>query len=102
VVYAPPELPASTLIASKQLYASHYLDGGLVLADVVEAADAAGAAPAIYVVVLSRLHFDNLPSGGLINIRHRVSGQLKDRIAASLRVAKASSEQAYARELPTR
>jgi hypothetical protein len=97
VVYTPPEPPASTLIASKQLYANHYLDGGLVLADVVDAADASGAAPAIYLVVLSRLHFDNLPSGGLINIRHKVSGKLKDRIAASLGLAKASSEQAYAR-----
>ena len=97
VVYTPPELPTSTLIASKQLYASHYLDGGLVLADVVDAADGSGAAPAIYLIVLSRLHFDNLPSGGFINIRHRVSGKLKDRIAASLGVAKASSEQAYAR-----
>jgi hypothetical protein len=97
VVYTPPELPTSTLIVSKQLYANHYLDGGLVLADVVDASDASGAAPAIYVVVLSRLHFDNLPSGGLINIRHKVSGKLKDRIAASLGVAKASSEQAYAR-----
>jgi hypothetical protein len=97
VVYPPPELPTSTLIASKQLYANHYLDGGLVLADVVDAAHAAGAASAIYLVVLSRLHFDNLPSGGLINIRHKVSGKLKDRLAASLGVAKASSEQAYAR-----
>jgi hypothetical protein len=97
VVYTPPEFLTCTLIASKQLYANHYLDGGLVLADVVDAAHASGAAPAIYLVVLSRLHFDNLPSGGLINIRHKVSGKLKDRLAASLGVAKASSEQAYAR-----
>jgi hypothetical protein len=97
VVYTPPELPRSTLIVSKQLYANHYLDGGLELADVVDAADASAAAPAIYVVVLSRLHFDNLPSGGLINIRHKVTDKLKERTGTLLRVAKASSEQAYAR-----
>jgi hypothetical protein len=49
------------------------------------------------VVVLSRLHFDNLPSGGLINIRHKVTDKLKERTGTLLRVAKASSEQAYAR-----
>ena len=97
VVCPSPELPRSTLIASKQLYANHYLDGGLELAAVVDADGSGGGAPGIYVVVLSRLHFDNLPSGGLINLRHKVSGKLKDRIGASLRVAKASSEQAYAR-----
>ena len=97
VVYAPPELPGSTLIAVKQLYADHYLDGGLDLTAVVDQAEGPSAAPGgIYLLLLSRLHFDNLPSGGLINIRGRVIGKLKDRTAASLRAAKAESERAYA------
>jgi hypothetical protein len=69
-----------------------HLDGGLVLADVV---DASGTASAVYLIVLSRIHFDNLPSGGLINLRRKVSGKLKDQIAASLKRAKGSSEEAY-------
>ena len=96
VVYSPPELRGSTLIASKQLYANHYLDGGLELADVVDRTDASAGAPAIYVLLLNRLHFDKLSSGGLLNIRGKVTGKLKDRTATSLREAKASSEQAYA------
>ena len=91
VVYAPPELPGSTLIVEKQLYADHYLDGGLDLTAVIDQTPSA-----IYLVRLSRLHFDNLPSGGLENIRGRAMGKLKDRTTASLRAAKTRSEQAYA------
>jgi len=90
VVYAPPELPDATLIAAKLLYADHYLDGALDLTAVVD--QPAG----IYLVVLHRLHFDNLPSGGPLNVRGRVIGKLRERTAAFLRDAKTQSERAYA------
>jgi len=90
VVYAPPELPDATLIAAKLLYADHYLDGALDLTAVVD--QAAG----IYLVLLRRLHFDNLPSGGVMNVRGRVTGKLRERTAAFLRDAKTQSERAYA------
>ena len=96
VVYTPPELPGCTLIASKLLYADHYLDGGLDLTAVVDpsgepAADSGG----LYLLVLHRLHFDNLPSGGLINVRGKVVAKLSDRTRTALREAKMQSEQAY-------
>ena len=90
VVYAPPELPDATLIAAKLLYADHYLDGALDLTAVVD--QGAG----IYLVLLRRLHFDNLPSGGVMNVRGRVIGKLRERTAAFLRDAKTQSERAYA------
>lgn len=97
VVYSPPDLPGSTLIASKLLYAAHYLDGGLDLTAVVDVADDRGTTPAgIYLALLRRLHFDNLPSGGLLDLRRRVIGKLRDRTAGLLRDARTTSEQAYA------
>jgi hypothetical protein len=42
----------------------------------------------IYLVVLRRLHFDDLPSGGLINVRGKVIGKLRERTASVLRDAK--------------
>ncbi|HTR21282.1 MAG TPA: hypothetical protein VMH88_10545, partial [Gemmatimonadales bacterium] len=97
VVYAPPELPGSTLIASKLLYAAHYLDGALDLTAVVDQTGDQGAdAAGIYLVLLRHWHFDELPSGGLLNVRGRVIGKLRDQTTASLRDAKASSERAYA------
>jgi len=92
VVYAPPELPGSTLIAAKLLYADHYLDGALELTAVVDQPEGKG----IYLVLLRRLHFDNLPSGGPMNVRGRVIGQLRERTTTFLRDAKTRSERAYA------
>jgi hypothetical protein len=98
VIYSPPELPGSTLIVSKQLYADHYLDGGLGLTDIVDEADGSGTAPtAIYLVLVQRWHFDSdLPDGWLLNVRGKVTGKLSDRLLASLRDDKVRSERAYA------
>jgi hypothetical protein len=83
---------------SKQLYADHYLDGGLELTAVVDQAAAMGNAPAgIYLVRVDRFHFDSdLPSGWLLNVRSKVTGKLSDRLTASLRDDKARTERAYA------
>jgi len=97
IVYAPPEFPGSTLIVSKQLYADHYLDGAL---DVTAVVDRARGQPAdtagIDLVLLRRWHFDDLPSGGLLNVRGRVTDKLRDQTMAFLRGAKTSNEEAYA------
>ena len=97
IVYAPPELPGATLIASKQLYCDHYLDGALDLMAVVDQAGApAPDSAGIYIVLLRRLHFDDLPSGGLVNVRGKVIGKMRDRTMAFLRDTKKASEQAFA------
>jgi hypothetical protein len=96
VVYAPSELPGSTLIATKLLYADHYLDGALGLTAVVDGTKGGEAnGSGIYLVVLRRLHFDDLPSGGIVNVRGKVIGKLRDQMTASLRNTKSKMEQSY-------
>jgi hypothetical protein len=97
VVYAPAELTGTTFIASKQLYCDHYLDGALDLLAVVERAGATAPDSAgIYLMLLRRLHFDDLPSGGIINVKGKVIGKTRDRTLGFLRDTKKASEQAYA------
>ena len=79
IVFTPPELPEVTLVAAKQLYANHYFEAAVDLTCVV---DRQGGS---YVLVLRRYRFDNMPSGGLINIRGRAVGALRDQLIADLR-----------------
>jgi len=78
VVYTPPELPGMTLAVSKQIYANHYFEAAVDLTAVVD------RNPGVYLVVLRRYRFDNLP-GGILNIRGRAIGALRDQLAADLR-----------------
>ena len=78
VVYTPPELPGMTLAVSKQIYADHYFEAAVDLTAVVD------RNPGVYLVVLRRYRFDNLP-GGILNIRGRAIGALRDQLAADLR-----------------
>ncbi len=84
VVYTPPELPGVTLIAAKQLYANHYFEAALDVTCVVDRQGPDGK-PSSYVLVLRRYRFDNMPSGGLINIRGRAIGALRDQLLADMR-----------------
>ncbi len=75
VVYTPPDLPGTSLIASKLLYADHFLDGALDLRVVVDQMGTGAGNPAgIYLVVVRRLHFDDL--SGPFNVRGRVISEL--------------------------
>ena len=84
IVYTPPELPEVTLIAAKQLYANHYFEAALDVTCVVDRQLPGGGA-GTYLLVLRRYRFDNMPSGGLINIRGRAIGALRDQLLADLR-----------------
>lgn len=89
-VYAPPELPMMTLVAGKQIYANHYFEAGLDLTTVVDRPTAAH--PGIYLMLLRRSRFDDLPTG-LFNIRGKVIGKLRDQMRADLDREKAAAEQ---------
>jgi len=78
VVYTPPELPGMTLAAAKQIYADHYFEAAVDLTAVVD------RNPGVYLVVLRRYRFDNLP-GGILNIRGRAIGALRDQLTTDLR-----------------
>ena len=91
-VYAPPELPGATLVAAKQIYADHYFEAGFDLTTVIDRVTTA-AKPGIYLILLRRLRFDDLP-GGVFNIRGKVIGKLRDQMRADLEREKATAEQA--------
>jgi hypothetical protein len=94
-VYSSPELPGTTIIASKQIYASHYFEAGLELLTAVDDSSAVGEAPGgITLVAVRRYRFDHLPRGGLINIRGRVVGGLRDNVQTDLDRLKRESEAA--------
>lgn len=82
-VYSPPELPGTTLAAAKQIYANHYFEAAFDLMSVIDRAAAGGHAGS-YLMVLRRYRFDNLPSGGLLNIRGRAIRALRDQMVADL------------------
>ena len=93
VVFTPPELPGMTLIAAKQIYADHYFEAAL---DLMLAVDrpTAGGGPGIFLVAVRRFRFDNLP-GGILNIRGKVVGKLRDQMHKDLEREQEASLQAY-------
>lgn len=78
IVYTPPELPTLTIVAAKQIYANHYFETAL---DLTVATD---RGPGIYLLVLRRFRFDNLP-GGILNIRGRAINALRDQLVVDLK-----------------
>jgi len=91
-VAADPRLP--TLLIVKQLYATHYFDARL---DVIALAEGAGETPDTYALMVRRVRFDKLPSGGLFDVRGRVvrklRGALRDELARSKRHLEAAYRQ---------
>jgi len=97
-VYSPPELPQMTLVAAKQIYANHYFEAGLEVLAAIDRAVAGAPSDnkAITVVSVRRYRFDHLPSGGLLNIRGRVTNGLRENALADLTRLKRESESAWA------
>lgn len=91
-IYEPAGAPL-TLVSAKQLYASHYFVGSFTLTTLLDRPDAPGGRGAYYMVV-QRMRFDHLPSGGLLNIRGRVTGKMNEAMAAELRQRKSELEAA--------
>ena len=89
-IYEPTDAPL-TLISAKQLYASHYFIGAFTLTTLLDRPDAPAGKGAYYMVV-QRMRFDHLPSGGLLNIRGRVTGKMNEALAAELRQRKSDLE----------
>ena len=89
VVFTPPELPGMTLIAAKQIYADHYFEAAVDLTCIVDGVGREGR-PASYLLIFRRYRFDNMP-GGLLNIRGKAVGALRDQMLADLEREKTSA-----------
>ena len=83
---------APTFMIVKQLYATHYFDARL---DVTAIAEGAGETPDTYALVVRRLRFDKLPSGGMFDIRGRVTRKLRNALREELAATKRRLESSY-------
>jgi len=93
VVY--PSSPGTTLIARKQIYASHYFDSAVEFLAVASAGTQPGDTPT-YLVTLRRFRFDNLP-GGVLNVRGRVRDGVVAATRSSLERERSAAERAARR-----
>lgn len=75
----PAALDGGAMVVTEQLYATHYFDARLDVQAVVP--DGASGA---YVLVLRRVMFDELPSGGMFSLRKRVTSRLRNALEADL------------------
>ena len=91
-IYSPADRSDLTVIASKQIYANHYFEAGLEALAAVDRASPGNTNSGITVVAIRRYRFDHLPSGGLLNIRGRVTGGLRDNVATDLKRLKRDTE----------
>ena len=89
-LYTPSDAPLA-LLSAKQLYASHYFVGAFTLTTILDRAEP--SAGGSYYIVVQRMRFDKLPSGGLLNIRGRVIGKMHEALRAELAQRKATLEQ---------
>jgi hypothetical protein len=80
LVYTPAELPTVTIVATKLIYANHYFEAALDLQAAVDRGSG------IYLLILRRLRFDNLP-GTVLNIRGRVINGLREGLLQQLKWA---------------
>lgn len=96
LVYTPSTVAGTTVIASKQIYANHYFEAALEVVNAIDR-EAAADPPATYVVVERRFRFDNLPRGGILNIRGRAVNGVRQQLLADLRREKVATERAASR-----
>jgi len=93
-IYSPPGVPNGTMIAQKQIYADHYFEAAFDLMTLLDRTTGDGAlGGSIYLLDLRRYRFDDLP-GGLLNIRGKVIGKLRDLLSSDLTRMKSEYEAA--------
>ena len=100
-LYSPFSLPGETYMATKLLYASHYFESQIDCIIVADAEPVEGT-PASYLVIVRRQKFDDLPSGGLFNIRGRAIKRLRDGLRTTLANTRTETMQAYAASAASR
>ena len=94
-MYSAPTRPDESWMASKLLYASHYFESQVDFITVSDAPAPTGKG-ATYLIILRRSKFDDLPSGGLFNIRGKAVKKLRDALKTTLASTRAEMSAAYA------
>ncbi len=94
VVYTPPELSGTTVVAAKQIYANHFFEAALEVLSVTDL-DPDQAPGAVYLVLERHFRFDNLPRG-VLNIRGKAVSGLREQLREDLLRERTISERATA------
>ena len=82
VSYVPPvRSPSAGFVVEQELYASHYVEGGFALLEVLDVPSSAGRST--YLLAVERFRFDRLP-GGILNIRGRVQEHSQEMLRSDL------------------
>jgi hypothetical protein len=97
-VYSPPDRPQVTVAVTKQVFADHYFEGALDVLVATTRPDVPKA-EGIYLVLLRQYRFDHLP-GGMLGIRARVKGRVRERADTDLRRLRGDYQAAWARRRP--
>ncbi|MEP7065166.1 MAG: hypothetical protein ABI889_03965 [Gemmatimonadota bacterium] len=82
-------------MTTKLLYATHYFESQVEYVTVIDAPSDSGQ-PASYLIVLRRQKFDDLPSGGLFNIRGKAVKRIREALRATLTTTRNDVGAAYA------
>jgi len=94
-IYSPSTRPNESFLATKLLYASHYFESQIDFIMVADAESPAGTTE-MYLIIVRRQKFDDLPSGGLFNIRGKAVKRLRDGLRATLANTRIEMMKAYA------
>jgi hypothetical protein len=94
-IYSPSTHPNESFLATKLLYASHYFESQIDFIMVADAESPAGTTE-MYLIIVRRQKFDDLPSGGLFNIRGKAVKRLRDGLRATLANTRTEMMKAYA------
>jgi hypothetical protein len=86
-----------TLIASKQIYASHYFEASLELSALVKAAEGLDSS-GFYLLYLNRSRLDSLRKGGPPGMRNTIRGEMLKRVGLEMQSTKARMEALYAHD----
>lgn len=98
--YSSPAHSEANWMTSKLLYASHYFEAQIDFITIADAPAQVGGSAA-YLVVLRRSKFDDLPSGGLFNIRGKAVKHLRDALRTTLANTRDELSRAYGDSMGT-
>ena len=98
--YSSPAHSETDWMTSKLLYASHYFESQIDFIAIADAPAGAGGNNA-YLVVLRRSKFDDLPSGGLFNVRGKAVKHHRDALRTILTNTRDELSKAFADSLGT-
>jgi hypothetical protein len=99
-IYSPPDHPRLTIVGTKQIFASHYFEAAFDLLAIVEDEGREGSGRGVTILIIRHFRFDHMPGRGILNVRGRISGKLRERTEEELSILKREYEALPVGRLP--